>query len=95
MKVADLSDIHLKAYLTAEQLSSVKLGQQVKVAADFGAGNLREYDGRVVWISPQSEFTPKNIVTANDRANMVYAVKISVPNDGYIKLGMYGQVTIN
>lgn len=92
MKVADMNDVHLKAYLTAEQLSQVALGQQVKVAADFGNDNLRYYDGRVTWISPRSEFIPKNVVTANDRANMVYAVKVGVPNDGFIKLGMYGQV---
>ncbi len=95
MKVADMNDVYLKAYLTAGQLSRIELGQQVKVIADFGAGNLRQYEGRVTWISEKSEFTPKNVVTANDRANMVYAIKVSVVNDGYIKLGMYGQIIIN
>lgn len=92
MKVADVAHIYLRAYLLSSQLANVKLGQPVKVYADFGKGSVRTYEGTVTWISDQSEFTPKNIVTADDRANMVYAVKIAVPNDGYLKIGMYGGI---
>lgn len=92
MKVADVAHIYLRAYLLSYQLANVKLGQPVKVYADFGKGSVRTYEGTVTWISDQSEFTPKNIVTADDRANMVYAVKIAVPNDGYLKIGMYGGI---
>lgn len=92
MKIADLDNVYLKAYLVSSQLPSVKIGQKVKVYADFGAGERREYEGTVTWISDRSEFTPKNIVTSDDRANMVYAVKVAVPNDGYVKIGMYGGV---
>lgn len=92
MKVADMNNIYLKAYITSEQLTNVKLGQEVKVRADFGGGNYHDYDGKITWISDKSEFTPKNIVTSDDRANMVYAIKIAIQNDGYVKLGMYGEV---
>lgn len=92
MKIADMDNIFLKAYLTSSQLTNIKLGQEVKVRADFGGGNYRDYNGKITWISDKSEFTPKNITTSDDRANMVYATKISVQNDGYLKLGMYGEV---
>ena len=91
-KVADLQRIFLRAYVGGEQLSNVKLGQQVKVYADEGADGRREYAGRVTWISGQAEFTPKTIQTRDERANLVYAVKIAVENDGLLKLGMYGEV---
>lgn len=92
LKIADTDNIYLKAYLTSAQLAGLHLGQQVRVRSDFGGGNTREYAGEVTWISDKSEFTPKNIVTSDDRANMVYAVKIAVRNDGYLKIGMYGEV---
>ena len=92
LKIADTGNMYLKAYLTSAQLAGVHLGQTVRVRADFGGGNMREYNGEVIWISDKSEFTPKNIVTSDDRANMVYAAKIAVRNDGYLKMGMYGQV---
>ncbi|MDR0370966.1 MAG: HlyD family efflux transporter periplasmic adaptor subunit [Prevotellaceae bacterium] len=95
LKIADMDNVHLKAYLTSLQLTNIKLGQEVKVRADFGKGNYHEYDGKITWISDKSEFTPKNITTSDDRANMVYAVKIAVKNDGYLKLGMYGEVKFN
>lgn len=95
MKVADVNNIYLKAYLLSSQLTDVKIGEQVKVYADFGSGNRKEYAGTITWISDKSEFTPKNIVTSDDRANMVYAVKVAVPNDGYIKIGMYGGIKLN
>lgn len=94
LKIADTENMFLRAYLTSEQLTDVKLGQGVVVTADFGGGNRREYPGVVTWISDRGEFTPKNIVTSNDRANMVYAIKVSIRNDGYAKIGMYGELTL-
>lgn len=94
-KIADIENIHLKAYFTSIQLTDIKIGEKVKVRADFGGGEKREYDGTITWISEKSEFTPKNIVTSGERANMVYAVKISLVNDGYVKIGMYGEVYLN
>ena len=91
-KIADLDKVFLRAYVTSAQLSEIRLGQQVKVFSDYGKGYSREYDGTVVWISDQSEFTPKNIQTGDDRKNLVYAIKVAVRNDGLIKLGMYGGV---
>ncbi|MDR1332337.1 MAG: HlyD family efflux transporter periplasmic adaptor subunit [Tannerella sp.] len=91
-KVADLQHMFLRAYLTSGQLAGVRLGQEVAVTADFGGDRRREYRGTVVWISDRSEFTPKSIQTRTDRENLVYAVKIAVENDGYIKIGMYGEL---
>ena len=91
-KVADLDRVFLRAYLTSAQLCALSLGQTVRVYADFGGDKVREYEGKVEWISPKSEFTPKNIQTADERENLVYAVKVAVRNDGYIKLGMYGGI---
>ena len=93
-KVADIKHLFLRAYLTLKQLSDVKLGQKVKVYADFGGDNRREYEGIVTWISEKSEFTPKSIQTKDDRQNLVYAVKIAITNDGYVKIGMYGEVKL-
>ncbi|MEG0011397.1 MAG: HlyD family efflux transporter periplasmic adaptor subunit [Muribaculaceae bacterium] len=91
-KVADMTNIFLRAYVTSDQLSKIKLQQSVKVFADFGGDNLKEYNGHITWISDKSEFTPKSIQTRDERANLVYAIKIAVKNDGIIKLGMYGEV---
>ena len=91
-KIADMEHIFLRAYLTSSQLESVKLGNEVTVFADFGNAQLRNYTGKIVWISEEAEFTPKTILTNDERANQVYAVKIAVENDGHIKLGMYGKV---
>ncbi len=91
-KVADLRRIMLRAYITSGQLTQVKIGQEVKVFADFGEKESREYAGTIAWISDKAEFTPKTIQTRDERANLVYAVKIAVANDGYIKMGMYGDV---
>jgi HlyD family secretion protein len=91
-KIANLDTIHLKAYVTGAQLTEIKLGQQVKVYSDQGRDSYREYPGQIYWISDKSEFTPKTILTKDERADLVYAVKIRVVNDGYIKLGMYGEV---
>ena len=94
-KVADTKRLFLRAYMTLSQLKDVKLGQNVKVYADFGGDNRREYTGTVTWISEKSEFTPKNIQTKDDRENLVYAVKIAIENDGYVKIGMYGELVIS
>jgi HlyD family secretion protein len=91
-KIANLDTLTLRAYVTGSQLTQVKLGQAVKVYSDEGADQYREYPGEVYWISDKSEFTPKTIQTRDERANLVYAVKIHVKNDGYLKLGMYGEV---
>jgi len=91
-KIANLDTITLRAYITESQLTSVKLNQLVKVYTDDGAKNYKEYPGQVYWISDKSEFTPKTIQTRDERANLVYAVKIRVKNNGYLKLGMYGEV---
>jgi HlyD family secretion protein len=91
-KIANLDTVILRAYITGSQLTQVKLGQAVKVYADQGSDQYREYPGQVYWISDKSEFTPKTIQTRDERANLVYAVKIHVKNDGYLKLGMYGEV---
>ena len=91
-KVADIEHMFLRAYISSVQLSQIKVGQKVTVISDYGDGKRKEYPGTVTWISSQSEFTPKTILTKDERANLVYAVKISVKNDGYIKIGMYGEV---
>jgi HlyD family secretion protein len=94
-KIADLQNITLRAFVTSAQLTKLKIGQSVKVFADFGDKETREYEGVISWISDKSEFTPKTIQTQDERANLVYAVKITVKNDGYLKIGMYGQVQLN
>lgn len=93
-KIADLSVITLRAYISGSQLSQVKLKQPVKVLVDSGANKYREYNGVITWISDKAEFTPKTIQTKEERANLVYAVKVKVQNDGYLKLGMYGEVQL-
>lgn len=91
-KMADLNHTYLRAYVTSDRLSDVKLGSKVRVYADYGKDIRKEYAGTVTWIADQAEFTPKTILTDDERANQVYAVKIAVKNDGSIKLGMYGEV---
>ena len=93
-KIADIENMILRAYITSDIITKLKLNQEVKVYADFGEKEMREYTGTIVWISDKAEFTPKTIQTKKERANLVYAVKIAVKNDGYIKIGMYGEVKI-
>lgn len=93
-KMADLDDIHLRSYFTASQLAHIRIGQEVTVIADFGGDEQYEYPGRIIWIAQESEFTPKSIQTQDTRANLVYAVKIAVKNDGRLKLGQYGEVRL-
>ena len=92
LKIADTNNMILRAYITADQLTQIKIGQKVKVTSDFGKDDTKEYSGTVAWISSKSEFTPKTIQTRDERANLVYAVKINVKNDGFLKIGMYGDV---
>ena len=94
MKVADLDRIYLRAYFTSDQLAGLKLGQEVTVTADFGGDSRIDYPGRIVWIASESEFTPKTIQTRDSRANLVYAAKIAVENDGRLKIGPYGEVRL-
>lgn len=91
-KIADLSSLILRAYISGSQLSQVKLGQQVQVLVDAPEGEYKTYTGDIMWVSEKAEFTPKTIQTKDERANLVYAVKIRVKNDGFLKLGMYGEV---
>jgi HlyD family secretion protein len=91
-KIADLSTMTLRAYITGSQFSQIKLGQQVKVLVDKSKDEYRIYPGTVTWISDKAEFTPKTIQTKEERANLVYAIKVKVKNDGFLKIGMYGDV---
>lgn len=92
MKVANLDRMYLRAYFTSEQLADIKLGDKVTVTADFGGDKRYDYEGEIAWISPESEFTPKSIQTRDTRANLVYAVKVAVKNDGRLKIGLAGEV---
>jgi len=94
-KIADLSTITLRAYISGTQLSQIRAGQQVKVFVDSTESKYKEYQGTITWISDKAEFTPKTIQTKEERANLVYAIKIKVKNDGYLKIGMYGEVQLN
>lgn len=91
-KMADTENMFIRAYVTSAQLENIKTGQKATVFADYGNGGKKEYEGRVTWISSRSEFTPKTILTDNERADLVYAVKVAIKGDGYVKMGMYGEV---
>jgi len=91
-KIADLSTMTLRAYINGDQLGQIKLGQKIKVFVDKGNGEQKEMTGEIYWVSSKAEFTPKTIQTKNERANLVYAIKVRVKNDGYLKIGMYGEV---
>ena len=93
-KMADTEAMYLRAYVTSAQLQNIKIGQQVKVFADYGDGQKKEYDGTISWISSRSEFTPKTILTDDERADLVYAVKVAIKSDGFVKIGMYGEVKL-
>ena len=94
-KIADTQRMFIRAYVTSAQLKNIKVGQKAKVYADYGDGQKKEYDGTVSWISGKSEFTPKTILTDDERADLVYALKVAIKNDGYVKIGMYGEVKFN
>lgn len=91
-KMADVQNMYLRAYVTSSQLKDLKIGQKVKVFADYGDKQKKTYEGTIAWISSQSEFTPKTILTDDERADLVYAVKVAIKNDGFVKIGMYGEV---
>ncbi len=91
-KIADMRNMTLRAYITGSQLPVVKLNQQVRVMVDNGKGGYKELPGTITWISDKAEFTPKTIQTKEERQNLVYAIKVKVKNDGYLKIGMYGEV---
>jgi HlyD family secretion protein len=93
-KLADLENIILRVYISGTQLSQVKIGQNVEIQVDSGEKDYKKYTGKITWISDKAEFTPKTIQTKEERANLVYAVKVAVKNDGYLKLGMYGEVKL-
>ena len=93
-KIADTESMKLRAYVTSAQLQNIKIGQKVKVFADYGDGQRKEYAGTISWISSRSEFTPKTILTDDERADLVYAVKVAIKNDGFVKIGMYGEVKL-
>ncbi len=92
LKLADTQNMFIRAYVTSAQLQQVKVGQKVKVFADYGDNQKHTYDGTVTWISNRSEFTPKTILTDDERADLVYAMKVALKNDGFVKIGMYGEV---
>lgn len=94
-RLANLQQMYLRAYVTAEQLQHVTLGQQVSVYSDMGEEEAKAYTGEVVWISDRAEFTPKNIQTPDARASLIYAIKVRVPNDGKLRIGQYGRVVLD
>lgn len=90
-KMADVQNMYLRAYVTSSQLKDLKIGQKVTVFADYGDKQKKTYEGTIAWISSRSEFTPKTILTNDERADLVYAVKVAIKNDGFVKIGMYGE----
>ena len=94
-KMADTQQMFIRAYVTSAQLKDIKVGQKAKVFADYGDNQKKEYEGTVSWISSRSEFTPKTIQTDDERADLVYALKVAIKNDSYVKIGMYGEVKFN
>lgn len=94
-KIADMSEMTLRAYITGDQLGQIKINQKVKIMIDDGKDKYRELAGTLFWVSDKAEFTPKTVQTKDERANLVYAVKIKVKNDGTLKIGMYGEVLFN
>jgi HlyD family secretion protein len=94
LKMADMDNLILRAYVSAKDLSGIKVGDEAAIITGFDEETKKEYTGVVSWISQEAEFTPKNIQSRDQRSNLVYAVKISVKNDGYIKMGMYGDVKL-
>ena len=93
-KMADVQNMYLRAYVTSNQLKDLKIGQKVKVFADYGDKQKKTYEGTIAWISSRSEFTPKTILTDDERADLVYAVKVAIKNDGFVKIGMYGEAKL-
>lgn len=95
LKIADTGSAYLRAYFTSPQLRDIAVGQKVRIIANYGKNSTREYEGTIVWISDESEFTPKTILTDEERSNIVYEAEITVENDGYLKAGIPGEVYFN
>ena len=91
-KIADISYLICRAYISETQLSEIILGQQVILSVDNRSEKTKEYTGKITWVSSKAEFTPKVVQTKEERVNLVYAVKILVANDGYLKIGMPAEV---
>ncbi len=91
-RIADTDNMFLRAYITSDQISVTRIGDEVRIITDSGKDSSREYRGSIVWVSDMAEFTPKTVQTRDERANLVYAVKVSVKNDGYLRIGMYGEL---
>ena len=91
-RMADMDRVYVRAYFSTSQLASLAVGDKVTVIPDDGTDSPKEYEGTVTWISDEAEFTPKNIQTRDERADLVYAVKVSLKNDGNLRLGMYAYV---
>lgn len=94
-KLADMENVYLKAYISGSQLTSIQLNQETDLFVDYGNEDVKTYKGHIVWISDKAEFTPKTIQTADERANLVYAIKVHIKNDGYLKLGMFAEIKFN
>lgn len=94
-KIANIDTLNLKAYVTGQQLPQLKIGQTATARIDDGKGGYKNYPGVISWISDKAEFTPKTIQTKKERENLVYAIKVRVNNDGFLKIGMYGEVLFN
>lgn len=94
-RIVDLNDTWLLAYFPGSKMASIKEGQKVRVRTLYGAEEEREYEGTVTRIASEAQFTPKTIPTSDERSNMVYAVKISIKNDGYVRTGLSGEVYID
>ncbi|MCB0661597.1 MAG: efflux RND transporter periplasmic adaptor subunit [Saprospiraceae bacterium] len=94
-KIANLDTLDFRAYISGDQLPVIKLGQAVEVMVDNGSGAFKSYPGKISWIADEAEFTPKTVITKDERSNLVYAIKVEVPNDGYLKLGMYGELALS
>lgn len=94
-KIADLNTMYLRAYISGNQLSEIKIGQTVTVQTDLQDDKMRDWKGTVSWIASEAEFTPKTIQTRDERVQQVYAIKVKVQNDGSLKIGMPGEIRIS
>lgn len=93
-KIADMTQMQFKGYVSGPQMANLKLGQEVTLKIDTVNG-MKDFNGTISWIASEAEFTPKIIQTKEERVNLVYAIKVSVKNDGSLKIGMPGEMWIN
>lgn len=94
-KIAAMEHLNLRAFVAGNQLSALKIGETYTVKIDGEGDEMIQYSGKLIWVAETAEFTPKTIQTKKDRVDLVYAVKIRVPNDGRLKLGMPGELWLN